>query len=320
MRFIKRHSLELQFWGYETGNVCAAIAGAGGFAALSQALRETTLSNPHPLAALSFLFTQLPDAAATLSVMALVVFAFPIAALARKLGGASAAELVHALAIPLAFALLLFGLFNAVNAFTLSASAFVMGSCLLRLGTLFPILIKFGGLFLAMGGAALSLAGLTLPIAGVAQTGLALTTFFVGFYAAGAGLLTYIGGSALIASQIGVVPGKTLVSRFLHPKTGTLALGLTWMFDYVVTLICDRLVRPAIFWASRETKEKRPFYLAMVARLPWRIIAIAFALASETELGFAFALSNLLWAVGDIALGAIDAPDPAPLSPGVIIR
>lgn len=273
MRFIKRHSLELQFWGYETGNVCAAIAGAGGFAALTQALRDTTLSNPHPLAALSFLFTQLPDAAATLSVMALVIFAFPVAALARRIGGASAAELVHVLALPLAFSLLLFGLFNAVNAFTLSASAFVMGSCLLRLGNLFPILIKLGGLFLALGGGTLSLAGLTLPVGGIAQTGLALTTFLVGFYAAGAGLLTYLGGNALIASQSWSEPGETVISRFLHPKTGGLARGLAFSFDRAVTLICERLVRPAVFWASQETKEKRPFYLAMVARLPWRVIA-----------------------------------------------
>lgn len=32
--WIKSHSLELQFWGYEVGNVVAAVAGVGGFFAL----------------------------------------------------------------------------------------------------------------------------------------------------------------------------------------------------------------------------------------------------------------------------------------------
>ena len=34
-RFIKRHNMELQFWGYEGGNVLATIAGAGGFGAFA---------------------------------------------------------------------------------------------------------------------------------------------------------------------------------------------------------------------------------------------------------------------------------------------
>ena len=32
-RWIKRRSFEIQFWGYETGNIIASITGAGGMKA-----------------------------------------------------------------------------------------------------------------------------------------------------------------------------------------------------------------------------------------------------------------------------------------------
>ena len=46
----------------------------------------------------------------------------------------------------------------------------------------------------------------------------------------------------------------------------------------------------------------------MLARLPWRVVTGSLALATGTAAGVCFAFANLLWAVGDVAIGALDPP------------
>ena len=54
-------------------------------------------------------------------------------------------------------------------------------------------------------------------------------------------------------------------------------------------------------------KRRQPFLTSMLARLPWRVITGSLALATGTAAGAAFAIANLLWAVGDMAIGSLDA-------------
>ena len=72
------------------------------------------------------------------------------------------------------------------------------------------------------------------------------------------------------------------------------------------------LVHPGLFWVPQRTKASRPFRTSMLARLPWRVVAGALALATGTAAGACFALANLLWAVGDVAIGALDRSRAAP--------
>lgn len=309
MSYLKRHSLELQFWGYETGNIVAAIAGAGGLSHLIGSLRAASDASGGVLGALAVLVTGFPEAAATLGVVALVVFAFPVAKLANRVGGARCADAVHAIAVPLALALLIYAVAATASPFTMAACAFVTGSCLLRSAGTYPLLLKLGGLALTLGGIALAAAGATLPMATVPEIGLALATILSGAYVAGAGLLTWRGGCFVIA-DLGVQPAATTpLAGLLHPTDGPIARPSSRCLDPVIDRICTGLVLPAIFWARPDIKAARPFYLSMLARLPWRVIAMGFGVASGTEIGLAFALANLLWALGDIAIGALDAPN-----------
>lgn len=320
MNFLERHSLELQFWGYEVGNIVAAIAGAGGVSVLLASLKSA-FNDGSFWAALQRLAIDFPEAAATIGVVALVVFAFPVSSLATRVGGPRCADLVHAAAVPVALGLLVYAVVATASPFTVAACAFVTGSCLLRGAAAYPLLLKLGGLSLALGGLALSAAGLTLPMDSAAEQGLAITTFFAGAYVMGAGLLTYRGGVFVISGMGMIKEPNSPIASLLHPTSSPLARFFSARCDFWIDRICTGMVLPAIFWASKETKTKRPFYLSMLARLPWRGIAIAFALASGTEIGLAFALANLLWALGDIAIGALDAPKRRPASiPGVIVR
>ncbi|PJN95341.1 hypothetical protein CNY89_09055, partial [Amaricoccus sp. HAR-UPW-R2A-40] len=62
-------------------------------------------------------------------------------------------------------------------------------------------------------------------------------------------------------------------------------------------------------------KATRPFLTSMLARLPWRVVTATLALATGTAAGACFSLANLLWAVGDVAIGALDAPPIARAEP-----
>ena len=199
--WMKRHSFEIQFWGYETGNIIASITGAGGmkafFGSLADAYRTgggpPARSNPVACAGnpggLCHARSDC-DRGDRLSSRERS---------ARRFGQV-AADVINALAVPLALGLLGYALISNANLFTVAACAFVVGSCLLRGAANFPLLLKLGGLALSLGGLALAGAGvmvLAVQLFGPGGTGLALSasTFLSGVFVAGAGLLTYQGGA-----------------------------------------------------------------------------------------------------------------------------
>ena len=150
--WLRRHSLEVQFWGYEIGNIVASITGAGGLRAFADSFVEAHRSTGFaPVAAGALAGPRAsgdlrhgrgdgdrgrsPSRSARRS--------------ARRFGP-RAADAVNALAVPLALALLAFADRPHANLFTVAACAFVVGSCLLRGAGHFPLLLKLGGLALTL--------------------------------------------------------------------------------------------------------------------------------------------------------------------------
>ncbi len=320
---MKKHSFEVQFWGYETGNVIASITGAGGmkafFGSLGDAYRTGGAS---PGAAVLWLARETPEVFATLGVIAIVVVAYPLGNAVRRQFGAMAADAVNALAVPLALGLLGYALVSDANLFTVAACAFVVGSCLLRGAGTFPLLLKLGGLALTLGGLALAAAGvmvLAVRLFGPGGAGLALSaaTFLSGVFVAGAGLLTYQGGSfAVDAARLsGDAGGRGGVLGALLSANGPVSNWMARRVDPATLWAVDRLVHPGLFWIPNAVKRNQPFTTSMLARLPWRAITAALALATGTAAGFAFAAANLLWALGDVAIGSLDAQASEDLPP-----
>jgi len=322
MEWLRRHSLEVQFWGYETGNIIASITGAGGLRAFADSFVEASRSTGFaPVATMLWLARNHPETFATLGVMTIVIVAFPLSAAVHRRIGARAAEAVNALAVPPALALLGFAVARNANLFTVAACAFVVGSCLLRGAGHLPLLLKLGGLALTFGGLALAGAGvmvLAASLFGAGALGVALSaaTFLSGVFVAGAGLLTYRGGCFALseAAAAGAPAAGGSLSRLLSPQ-GRIAGMLARRLDPAVDRAIRHLVNPGLFWVPQRTKDTRPFRTSMLARLPWRLLTGALALATGTAAGVCFALANLLWAVGDVAIGALDPP-PEPRARG----
>ena len=145
--WLRRHSLEVQFWGYETGNVIASITGAG---------RPPRLRRqPRRGAALDRLRACRHGALARARASRDLRHGrrhgdrrrSPSPSAPRSAGDSvpRAADAVNALAVPLALALLAFAIARNANLFTVAACAFVVGSCLLRGAGHFPLLLKLGG-------------------------------------------------------------------------------------------------------------------------------------------------------------------------------
>jgi hypothetical protein len=318
--WLRRHSLEVQFWGYEVGNIVASITGAGGFRAFADGFAEAWRSTgPSPGALALWLAREHPETFATVGVIAIVVIAFPLSATVGRRLGARAADAVNALAVPLALALLAFAIARTANLFTVAACAFVVGSCLLRGAGHYPLLLKLGGLALTVGGLTLAGAGimvLAVALFGAGGLGVALSaaTFLSGVFVAGAGLLTYQGGCFvlhdLLASGAGE-PGGGVLARLLSAR-GPVAGLLARRLDPAIGWAVRSLVHPGLFWIPEQTRRTQPFRTSMLARLPWRVIAGTLALATGTAAGASFALANLLWAVGDVAIGSLDSSPAEP--------
>ena len=309
-QWLRRHSFEVQFWGYETGNVIASITGAGGLTLFLAELSTARSSGDGSLgAALRWLLLEAPEVFATLGVITLVILAAPVSRAAGRLFGPRAADAVGVLAVPLALGLLAYALASDASLFTVAACAFVVGSSLLRGAASLPLLLKLGGLALTCGGVALAGAGLIALMGkmfGDSGAGLALSgvTFLSGICVAGAGLLTYQGGLFAMA-EAPRTPPDTLIARLLGTE-GRLARWTARRLDRPVLGTIRHVVLPGLFWIPARIKAHQPFLTSMLARLPWRVIAASLALSTGTAAGLAFALANLLWAIGDIAIGTLD--------------
>jgi hypothetical protein len=318
-RLIKSNSLEIQFWGYEVGNLFAAVAGSGGFARFTREI-NTVLSNPDLglFAKFVTLSEDHPDAFVTIALGVVVLMAPLVRQLLEQSGSLFFVNLFAAVSLAAAALILLFTLNADTSWLTDAAAAFVVGSSLLRQSKDNPFLLKPGGLALCFGGFALSAFGLIEVAADVATSdivGFALSAiaFATGIYVMAAGLLTYQGGiyetAGYNASPFDEKARRGWTDKLLHPKNGLLPRFFESVIDRPIEWFNQRVVKPGIFWVPARIKSEQPFATSMWARLPWRLVTGGFAFVSGTPQGMAFGFANLCWAIGDVSIGALDWDD-----------
>ena len=314
--FIKTNNMDLQFWGYEGGNVVATIAGAGGFGVFfDKVVGVVGNDQATAMRKLGVLAAEYPDAFVTIGLDSVLVLAPVVRRAAETARGGSAMNVVDLVLAGLAIGILAYALSHNTSWITVSASFFVVGSSFLRQSRHNPFLLKAGGLALALGGLALAAFGIdalleTLSGPRAMQIAFGALTVGTGLYVAGASLLTYHGGTSETAGwQLGVPPRPSSTgwtALVIHPSEGMLAQLFARTLDRPVACAVENIVSPAVFWASRDTRARKPFATSMWARLPWRVAAGTAAIATATPEGFAFGLANLGWAVGDLAIGSLD--------------
>jgi len=327
--WIKTHNVELQFWGYEIGNLLAAVAGVGGFIAFANSFGSVDTSAELTgdsffswlysfwdafASGLAVVFNQKPDFAVSVCI-ALIVIVSPVVRMGlEKISEGLIVELYDYSVAVLAVLVLGFALSADASWITVSGSSFVVASSFLRHGLRNPLFLKLGGMLLQTGGIALGIFGFHLTVNNNAQLDVLLgcLTIATGFYVTMAGILTYIGGKIKTDNyqQTGVTQGTSGAAarsaKLFHPVNGLVSMLLTTLLDTPYSMLRRYIVNPSIFWVSHQTKTTKPFITSMAARLPWRLFTGVAALATGTDAGVAFALANFFWALGDVAIGSID--------------
>lgn len=313
---IKRNNLDIQFWGYEGGNVLATIAGAGGFERfftdvggvitdgdLGLLDKVLTISRHHP------------DGFVTIALGIVILLVPAIQKLVNDRGGRFGANIAGAAIVIVSIGILVFALASDASWITASAASFVVASGFLRQSGENPFLFKMGGLALAIGGVALAAFGIEEVRGGVGGSaaigiGLSMITTGTGLYVIAASVLTYRGGifetHRYRAEGLDSPMSLGWIGRLTHPTRGALPLRFEAVLDRPILWINTNIVDPAIFWVPDAMKEQKPLATSMWARLPWRLAAIGLALASGTAQGAAFALANAGWVLGDVSIGSLD--------------
>jgi len=312
---IKSRNMELQFWGYETGNVLATIAGAGGFLSFFEVIHAVINDRSEREFGIAHqLLIRYPDAAVTLGLgmLVLVVPAIRGRVLARwhprSLNMIDLATTVAALAI------LCFSILQDASSIAVASSCFVLASCFLRHSRRNPVLLKVGGLALALGGIGLAIFGYQVALSPEAienrtLVAMGILTLATGVHVSYAGLLTYEGGIFAARNTVATEPdrlGDVWLARLIDPVSGILVRGVFNRTDRLILACNRRISKPAIFWVSDLTKRTRPFKTSMLARMPWRLLTGMAALSSMTPTGFALFAANVCWAIGDLAIGSED--------------
>ena len=312
---IKRSNMELQFWGYELGNVLATIAGAGGFLSFYQTI-ETVVSSQDSstYAAIGQLLTLYSDASVALGLGVLVLV---VPAIRTRVVSRWHPRWLNALDLTttiLALVILCYSIVLQASWIAIASSCFVVGSCLLRQSRDNPILLKAGGLVLALGGIGLALFGFQFVISSTTIDDKSLVimgalTLATGLYVVFAGLLTYEGGIFATRDFVSKETDRANAvwfSQLAHPVNGALARFVFVYSDRSIVTLNKHISKPSIFWASKYTRDNRPFKTSMLARLPWRVMTGLAALLTMTPAGFAFFTANVFWAIGDLAIGSED--------------
>lgn len=307
--------MEIQFWGYESGNVLATIAGAGGFSVFGNTILHTFAdSSLNAESKISYLASKHPDTTVTLGLCVLLICAPLIRNPAKNLAGAGLLNIVDTLLTLLAIAILWYALSNDASWVSLSGAAFVVASSFLRYSKKNPLLLKIGGLFLAAGGVCLGIFGSTnlapaLALNSTVEVTMAFLIITTGFYVTSASLLTYEGGifqTDKYSNREEPHLKKNWVKNLLNPKHSFLSHCLQRMLDKPILVLNYQIIKPAIFWVRPNVKEHRPFKTSMLARLPWRLVTALVALFSISTYSWAFAAANAGWAIGDMAIGSED--------------
>ncbi len=308
VRTFKSRNMEFQFWGYEVGNILAAIAGAGGFALFFQTTGDVVSDQQlYTGQKLALLVAVYPDVAVVLGIVGVTV----LAPLLKKILVSPSDQLRNAAfdtAVLFAAAVVLFyAITAATNWVSIAGATFVVASTLLRHCHSNPFLLKAGGLALVSGG--LSLVMFARDEFANQQTNNLFPTMMLlsGLYTAGAGLLTWNGGiykTKNYRDKLETQGSNRLFNQLFHANHGIVSVLFAKVADGPVIWLCRWLVSPSIFWISAETKAHKPLLTSMWARLPWRLLAGGAALGTATPQGLAFALSNVCWALGDVAVGS----------------
>jgi hypothetical protein len=319
-------NMEYQFWFYELGNVVATISGTGGFKNFAQNLTVTFSDSSQSFAQQCLtLSKQYPDATVAIGIGAVAV-AGPLLHRAADRINTKFTPAVDAGSAALAAGILAYALSHDTSFITVSASAFVVGSSLLRFALANPFFLKAGGLALAGGGAALTAFGIenSLPLfsdphilntvldatttwQGVqAGAGLALAplTAITGAYVTSASFLTYEGGIyQTMGFQDDQKPLNGWVSRLCHPVRGSLAKAFHNVLDKPIQAL-NRLAKSTMLtYIPQKMRDNMPFATSMWARLPFRVLT---GTAAAITGNFSFALANLSWGCGDTAIGQED--------------
>ncbi len=296
---------ELQFWGYESGNMLAAIAGAGGFfmfySDIASVITSSQLATGEKIAVL---FSNNPDAAAPIGLAVIILVSMGLGSIAGRLKLLRARTSIDAAATLLGMTLIATTLYFGASWITVSAVCFVSGSTLLRLCCKSPVFLKLGGLMLALGGVCLAIFGAT-SFSLSQSILLAGLTSLTGIYVVAASLMTYQGGifeCQAIQSQWSSRVGR---SGLFDPGGRINGLLETYM-DGPIGFLVKSAASPAVFWVPNTVKDTAPLLTSMWARLPWRVLTAMAAIATGTAEGFVFALANLCWSVGDVSIGSLD--------------
>jgi len=310
--------MELQFWGYEIGNVLAAIAGVGGFLTFYKDLalvKELSWqSGQHSLLDLLTEISALyPDIVVIIGICLIALIAPLIRKLIVKCRGLVLLNIWDVLYIFAAITLVVFAIKSNTSWIAVSGSSFVVASSLLRFSHDNPVFLKLGAIFLQLGGFALSLFGVRslLQSSTTLDGVLGLLICLTGYYVFAAGTLTYEGGvykTRTVANDITIVNGTNndLANRLLNPATGALSLLLQNILDNLNSNLVHKFVNPSLFWISESEKREKPFLTSMKARLPWRLLTALAALSTGTQSGVALAAANFCWAIGDVSIGSLD--------------
>lgn len=302
---IHRVAPDLQFWGYEGGNILAAIAGSGGLVALYSGLQSIAGMPTHNAASgIAAAFTRFPDIIVTTGLAVIVLATIGFSHLFSSDETVSARIWLDRAASIAGIVLVAAALFFGASWITFAAVSFVSASALLRLCRISPVFLKLGGLLLAAGG--FGLAGYGLTSEGLWQMDiLPVLTALTGLYVIFASMMTYQGGIYECSADRSNRPRNPVIPSAFDPD-GWIGRLLETHLDRPMAFIVRSIALPAVFWVPSKTKESAPFLTSMWARLPWRLLTATAAIMTGTQAGFIFGLANAFWAVGDIAIGSFD--------------
>ena len=301
---INKIAPDLQFWGYEGGNVLAAVAGVGGFIAFYDGLHLLTeMSGQNIWLSMEAAFIRFPDVLVSTGLATIVLLTIILGRIFDDGKRRPLKTWIDRLASIIGLGLVFAALYYGASWITFAAVSFVSASALLRLCRISPVFLKLGGLMLAAGGVGLVGYGLS-TVEGEGSTLLSGLTVLTGIYVFFASLMTYQGGIFECDDWRNSITGNVSTDPF-RPE-GPLALLLVSTLDHPISFLVRRVALPAVFWVSRQTKATAPFLTSMWTRLPWRLLTGSAAIATGTSVGFIFGFANLFWAVGDIAIGSLD--------------
>lgn len=275
---------QLQFWGYEGGNVLAAVAGAGGFVAVYSGLQSVGDVPIHnPWAGIATSFTDYPDVLVTAGLAIIVLVTITLGNVLDGDDKQNVKIWIDRVASLASMALVGAALYFGASWITFTAVSFVSASALLRLCRTSPVSLKLGGLMLAAGGIGLAGYGLSSlqMTASVLLPGL---TIFTGIYVTFASLMTYQGGIYACDGFEDSSPSKPSRASLFHPD-GWVGRILGSKLDSVISTLVRVIALPSVFSVPSSIKSTAPFLTSMWTRLPWRLLTGGAAIATGTTVG-----------------------------------